>query len=702
MAEIAQSSPVFSPSSNPVVDEYHGMSIPDPYRWLERLDAPETRAWIAEQREVTAAFFEQHPSYEVVRRRLGELWRFPKYSVPFKRGAWRFCWGQDLAGQDEFQPQAILYRQEATGGDLQIVLDPSHLDRDGSAAVITYAVSPDGSLLAYALSRGGSDWQEIWVLHLDSGAEEEYTLSWCKFPSIAWAPDNSGFFYNCYPAPDETPDERAQHSSTRVRFHRLGTPQSADRFIFTPAGGEVICTPIVTEDGAYLLIHECKSTVPDDHLYYRPLESDDPFIPLLEGMEAHYRYIGTAGSTCYLETDLDAPRGRVIAVDLDAQGYERYQVILPEQENCVAFSTLAGEYLLVGFLHHAWHRLALYALDGSFVRELELPPLGAISGISARRGNPEVFLCWESFLYPPTIYRYDVEADQLTRLYAPKIPFDASRYETVQFFYPSQDGTRIPMFLTRKKGQLYNGSTPTLLYAYGGFGMSVTPAFWLSQLCWLEQGGIFAVANIRGGGEYGEEWHRAAVCERKQTSTDDLISGARWLIEQGYTCPKRLALLGMSNGGLLAAACLVQQPELFAAVVCQGPLTDMLRYQRFTVGAHLVAEYGNAEADPEQFRALLALSPLHNVRAGVPYPATLITTAENDLRAVPAHAMKFAAALQAANAGSHPILLSIEQEGGHGVGMPVRQRIDAVSKVLAFLLSTITSRCTLPLIRCTE
>ena len=686
MVETAQSSIVFSPSATPLVDEYHGVSIADPYRWLEQLELPETRAWIVKQRKATAAFFEQQPSYEAVRRRLTELWRFPKYSVPFKKGRWRFFWGQDLSAQDEFQPQSVLYRQEAPEGNSQVVLDPSRLAKDGSAAVTTYAVSPDGSLLAYALSRGGSDWQEIRVRHLDSGTEEDDTLPWCKFPSIAWVPDHIGFFYNCYPTSDECSDERALHGSTQVRFHRLGTPQSADRFIFTPAAGEVICTPIVTEDGAYLLIHVCKSAVPDDHLYYRPLESDGPFIPLLPQLDAHFRYIGTAGSICYLETDLDAPRGCIVALNLDSLEDERCRIILPEQEDCIAFSTLAGEYLLVGLLHHAWHRLVLYTRDGTFVRDLVLPSLGAITGISARSGDPEVFLSWESFLYPPTISRYDVQQDHLTLLHAPPLHFDASRYETIQVFYPSQDGTPIPMFVTRKKGLSYSGTTPTMLYAYGGFGMSVTPAFWLSQLCWLEQGGIFAVANIRGGGEYGEEWHRAAVCERKQTSVDDLVCGAQWLIAQGYTCPQRLALLGMSNGGLLAAVCLVQHPELFGAVVCRGPLTDMLRYQRFTVGAHLVAEYGNAGADSEQFRALLALSPLHNVRAGGLYPATLITTTENDLRAVPAHAMKFAAALQAANAGPHPILLCIEQEGGHSVGMPVQQRIDALSKVLAFLL----------------
>lgn len=692
MVETLPSSLVFSPSANLVVDEYHGVSVADPYRWLEQLESPETRCWIEEQRTAAATFFEQHSSYEAVQHRLAELWRFQKYSVPFKHGTWRFCWGQDLTEEDEFQPQPVLYRQDVAGGDFQVVLDPSHLAKDGSAAIATYAVSPDGAILAHALSRGGSDWQEIRVLHLDGGIEEEDTLSWCKFPSIAWLPDNSGFFYNCYPAPCEASDERTLHGSNHVRFHRLGMSQSADRVIFRPAAGEVICTPIVTEDGAYLLIHVCKSAVPDDHLYYRPLESEGPFISLLEGMEAHFRYIGSVGSTCYLETDLHAPRGCVIAVDLARPGGERYRVILPEQEDSIAISTLAGEHLLVGFLHHAWHRLVLYALDGTFVRELELPLLGAISGISARSGDPEVFLNWESFLSPPTLYHYSLQEDSLTLLRAPQINFDTSLYETVQVFYPAQDGTSIPMFITRKKGQSYNGSTPTLLYAYGGFGMSATPSFWLSQLCWLEQGGIFAVANIRGGGEYGEEWHRAAVCERKQVSVDDLISGAQWLIEQGYTCPERLALMGMSNGGLLAAACLVQQPELFGAVVCQGPVTDMLRYHRFTVGAHLVAEYGNAEADAEQFRALFALSPLHNVRAGEAYPATLITTAENDLRAVPAHAMKFAAALQAANADPHSILLCIDREGGHSVGIPVRQRIDALSKVLAFLLQSLCAK----------
>lgn len=689
MTGIVPSSLACSPSANPIVDEYHGVSIADPYRWLEQGESPETRSWIEDQKRAIATFFEQHPSYEAVRRRLTELWQFPKYSVPFKQGAWRFFWGQDLNRQEAFQQHAVLYKQEASGGDLQVVLDPSRQSNDGSAAVTTYAVSPDGTLLAYALSYGGSDWQEIRVLHVDSEIEEEHVLSWCKFPSMAWAPDNAGFFYNGYPAPDETTDERALHSSNQVRFHRLGTLQSADQLIFIPEADEVICTPIVTEDGAYALIHVCKSAVPNDHLFYRPLEESGPFVPLLPHMDAHYRFIGNVGSTCYLETDRNASRGCILAIDLASSKRKRWRVILPEQEESIAFSTLAGEHLLVGFLHHAWHRVVLYALDGTFVRELALPPLGAINGMWARRSDPEIFLSWESFLCPPTIYRYDIQAEHLTLLHAPQITFDASCYETIQVFYSSQDGTRIPMFVTRKKGLSESGTTPTLLYAYGGFGMRVTPAFWLSQLCWLEQGGIFAVANIRGGGEYGEEWHHAAVCERKQTSVDDLISGARWLIEQGYTCPKRLALMGMSNGGLLAAACLVQHPELFGAVVCQNPLTDMLRYHRFTVGAHLVAEYGNAEADDEQFRTLLAFSPLHNVRAGEAYPATLLTTAENDLRAVPSHAMKFTAALQEANAGPHPILLSIEHEGGHGVGKTTQQRIDAVSKILAFLLQTL-------------
>lgn len=396
-------------------------------------------------------------------------------------------------------------------------------------------------------------------------------------------------------------------------------------------------------------------------------------------------------STFYLETDFHAPRGSIVAIDLAASERKYWRLILSEQEDTITFSTFAGEHLLVGFLHHAWHRVILYTCGGTFVRELELSPSRSINGLSARGNGPEVFLSQESFLYPPTIYRYDIEANQLTLLHTPQINFDASRYETIQVFYPSKDGTCIPMFLTYKKGLAYSGTTPTLLYAYGGFGISVTPSFWLSQLCWLEQGGIFAVANVRGGGEYGEEWHRAGVRERKQTSIDDLIAGAQWLIEHGYTSPEHLGMMGMSNGGLLAAICLVQHPELFGAIVCQSPLTDMLRYHRFTIGRHLVAEYGNAEADYEQFRTLLAYSPLHNVRAGVAYPATLITTAENDLRTVPAHAMKFAAALQAANSGSHPILLDIEHDGGHGVGGSVGQRIDALSKILTFLLQSLVT-----------
>jgi prolyl oligopeptidase len=691
MAATKHSPLAFSRSAHHIVDTYHGMSIPDPYRWLEQLESPETRSWVEEQRKATATFFEQQPSYEPIRRRLSELWQFPKYSVPFKHGKWRFFWGQDLTIQEDCQQHSVLYRQEELDGDLQVVLDPSSHYQDSSVTIPTYAVSPDGSMLAYALSRGGSDWQEIRVRHLDTGVEEKHALYWCKFPSIAWVSDNTGFFYNCYPALDGTTHENSPHGSNHVRFHRPGTPQFADQLIFIPGVSEALCTPIVTEDGAYVLIHVCQSTMPNDRIFYRSLQDSDPFIPLVQQTDAHYRLIGNAGNTFYLETDLHASRGCIIAIDLVSPERMYWRLILPEQEDSIAFSTFAGEHLLVGFLHHACHRLVLYALDGTFVRELALPPLGTVNGIWARGGDPDVFLSWESFLCPPTIYHYDMQAKQRIIMHAPHINFDTSCYETIQVFYPSKDGTRIPMFLTQKKGLAYNGTAPTLLYAYGGFGMSVTPTFWLSQLYWLEQGGIFAVANIRGGGEYGETWHQAAVCERKQTSVDDLISGAQWLIEHGYTCPKHLALMGMSNGGLLAAACLVQHPELFGAIVCQCPLTDMLRYHHFTIGRHLVAEYGNAEADEEQFRTLFAFSPLHNVHVGEVYPATLLTTTENDLRAVPAHAMKFAAALHAANAGPHPVLLCIDHDGGHSLGSSVRQRMDAVSKILVFLLQALVT-----------
>jgi prolyl oligopeptidase len=671
------------------VDWYHDTSVADPYRWLENLDTAETRAWLEAQRLHASTCLHALPGHAAFRARLTALWRYPKYGVPHKAGGRVFFWGQDLAPDQEPQQQPVLYVQDTLDGPPVVVLDPNTLSPDGSAAVTHHALSPNGRLVAYALAHGGSDWQEIRVQRVDGGADYPETLRHCKYVGIAWAPDSSGFYYNRHPAPGEVADADRHHYS-RIYWHTLGTDQDRDRLVHAcPDAKELSFYPIATDDGAYLLLHACNGADPHDRLYYRGLDGDGPFRPLFERDDAHYSFVDNVGATFYVQTDLDAPRGRIVAVDLARPEPAHWRTVVPEGEETIAFVTMAGNALLVVYLHHACHRAVLYDLEGGVVQELALPPFTSITGLWGRRDEPALFLSWESFLSPPVIGRFDAEAGALALVRAPQIAFDGTAYETRQVFYPARDGTPIPMFLTHRKGLALDGDNPTLLYGYGGFGMQVSPAFWLSLVPWLEAGGVFAVANIRGGGEYGVAWHQAAVRERKQTSFDDFVDAAEWLLAQRYTRPARLALMGASNGGLLVATCLAQRPELFGAVICQVPVADMLRYHRFNAGQYWTAEFGNAEHDLEAFRVLRGYSPLHNVREGVAYPATLVTTAENDDRALPLHPMKLAAALQHADPRGKPHLLRVERCAGHGLGKPAWQAIEEYADILAFLFDAL-------------
>lgn len=669
-----------------IVEEYHGVAVADPYRWLEDPEAPETRAWVQAQNELTRRFIDELPIRARLEERLTALWNYPKYSVPRRKGE-RYFWQKN----DGLQNQAVLYRQSDLEAAPEMVLDPNRLSEDGTVALFNQSYSKDGRLLAYSLSQSGSDWQTIYVRDVDAGADFDDEIKWCKFTNAAWKHDRSGFYYARYPAPGEMP-EAPPSTHQRLYFHRLGAAQAEDELIYArPDAPNLGFDPLITEDGRYLILHVWESTDRRNRVYYRLVESDADFIRLIDVMEAKYHFIDNDGPIFYFETDLAAENGRIIAIDVTQPDPEKWREIVPETKEAISFATMVNDQFVVARLHHAHHRLYLYNQDGTEAGEVTLSAPGAVVELSGRRQDREMFINFQSFLYPPTIFRYDFETAVLETIHQPDIDFDTGQYETNQIFYTSKDGTRVPMFVTHKKGLTLDGQNPTLLYGYGGFNISLPPAFAVTKLAWLEMGGVYAQANLRGGTEYGEAWHQAGMLENKQNVFDDFIAAAEWLIDNAYTKPEKLAVEGRSNGGLLVAACLLQRPDLYGAVHCAVPVIDMLRYHKFTAGRYWVAEYGNAEENPDHFQFLMAYSPLHNVREGVAYPPLLITTADTDDRVVPMHAKKFAAALQAADAGANPLLLRVETRAGHGMGKPTRKLIEEASDVYAFLWSILNS-----------
>ncbi len=667
-----------------VVDIYHSIKVPDPYRWLEDPDALETQNWVAKQNELTSNFISSIPVRKRIKTRLKNLMNYPRYSPPYKRGGRYFFWKND-----GLQNQSVLYTQQTLDGQPAVVINPNLLSKDGTVAVSATAVSENGQLLAYALSSSGSDRQEIKIRKIDSGRNYEETIKWCRFTSVAWKHDNSGFFYNRFPEPNTVPVED-QTNYSRVYWHELVTPQSHDNLIYErPDNKELGFAPIITEDGKFLILYVYHGTDPKNRIYYRSVESTGPFIKLLDDADARYDFVGNVDSVFYFNTDLDAPRGRIIAIDTNNPEHTNWRTIMPQTEDVIDYACLINNHFVVTYMHDVHHLLKVYDLEGDYVREIPLPTLGRVGSLSGRQNDTEMFFSFTSFLFPATNYRYDFENEQLTIFQKPEIDFDSTNYRTKQVFYYSKDGTRVPMFITHKKNLKLNGNNPTLLYGYGGFNINIKPSFSVSVINWLEMGGVYCVANLRGGSEYGETWHQAGMLGKKQNVFDDFIAAAEWLIENKYTTEKKLAIRGGSNGGLLVAACMLQRPDLYGAVVCQVPVADMLRYHKFTVGRYWVPEYGNAEKSAEHFKFLYAYSPLHNVREGIEYPPILITSADTDDRVVPSHAKKFAATLQVKAAGKNPILLRVETKAGHGGGKPITKIIEEQSDIYAFLFKVL-------------
>lgn len=670
-----------------VADDYHGTVIPDPYRWLEDDNSAETAAWVEAQNAVTFAHLSRIPQRIAIQKRLTALWNYERFSAPFIRAGRYFYFRND-----GLQNQAVMYVQSALDSPPSIVIDPNTLSLDGTVALSAAEVSPGGGLLVYGTSASGSDWQEFRVRDLRRGEDRSDRLEWIKFSGASWTRDERGFFYGRYPEPAPGDALSGTNRFMKLYYHRLGTAQDQDQLIYQrPDQPDWGFGAAVTDDGRYLAMQVWLGTDSRNRFYYVDLGSGDrpvienPVVQLLDEFDAAYHLIDNDGPVFYFMTDLDAPRRRVIAIDIRKPGREYWREIIPESAGVIGSVDMIGGLLVADYLEDAHSVLRLFSLEGTQVREVPLPGIGTVLVSEGRKEELEMFYTFTSQLYPSTAFRYDFTSGASTVFKAPRVDFDPAKYVTTQVFYPSRDGTRIPMFLTHRTDLERNGANPTYLTGYGGFDISIVPAFSPAAVVWLEMGGILAEPNLRGGGEYGEAWHQAGMFEKKQNVFDDFVGAAEYLIREKYTEPARLAIAGGSNGGLLVGAVMTQRPELFAAAVPAVGVMDMLRFHRFTIGWAWVAEYGSAD-DASQFPYLLAYSPLHNLKPGTDYPATMITTADHDDRVVPAHSFKFAAALQAATAGRRPALIRVDVKAGHGAGKPISKVIEEQADRWAFLV----------------
>ena len=680
-----------TPKTN-VVEVLHGQVINDPYRWLEDDNAPATQAWVAAQNRVTFAYLARIPYRDRIRARLTELWNFERYGVPWHEGGRYFYFKND-----GLQNQSVLYTLTALDAGPRVLLDPNTLSPDGTVALSGVAVSPDGKLLAYGTSAAGSDWQEWHVRDIATGDDLPDHIRWVKFSGASWTKDGRGFYYSRFDEPAKDAALTQVNYFQKLYYHRVGTPQSEDRLVYErPDRKEWGFGGYVTDDGHYLIINVSQGTDPRNRVFYQDLTRPDaPVVELLNDFDAAYNFIDNDGPIFWFHTDLDAPRGRIIAIDTRHPERANWREIIPEAKETLRGANVVNQQFLLHYLKDAQSLVRVFDLEGRPVREIELPGIGTASGFGGKRGDTETFFSFTSFRRPATIYRYDLTTGTRTVFRAPRVAFNPEDYVTRQVFCASKDGTRIPMFITHRRDLKINGRVPTLLYGYGGFNISLTPRFSVANLVWMEMCGVYAQPTLRGGGEYGEEWHQAGTRARKQNVFDDFIVAAEWLIANGYTRPDKLAIAGGSNGGLLVGACMTQRPDLFGVCLPAVGVMDMLRFHKFTIGWAWTSDYGSPD-NPDDFRALLAYSPYHNLRRGVEYPATLITTADHDDRVVPAHSFKFAARLQEYQRGRKPVLIRIETKAGHGAGKPTTKRIEEAADKLAFTVWNLHFRPKLP------
>jgi prolyl oligopeptidase len=667
------------------VDTHFGTKVPAPYQWMENLDSPALQQWIEAENALAFSYLEKVPIRGWISNRLTALWNYPRESTPQQVAGGRIFFGKNSG----LQNQSVLYVQDSATAAPRELLDPNKLSSDGSVALLGVEPSPQGAYLAYNLSQGGSDWLTIHVREVATGKDLLDIIQWVKFSGASWTEDGKGFFYSRFPEPPKDKAISQRVVDQKLYYHRLGTEQSADTLIYArPDLAEWIIGGSVTEDGRYLFVYLQNGTAPQNELFY--LDLGDPLKPSISGEpkplytknDAEYAVVGHAGRELFIQTTLDAPKRRIVAANLDQPEPEHWHVLVPEGEGVIRGSTMAGGRLLVNYEVIAKSRLALFSTNGAPQGELPLPALGSVSGVSARNDSETVYYGFTSFLYPDAIYRHTLKDARSEVFFKPELRFDPAPYDLKQVFYPSKDGTNIPMFIVANKGVKLDGANPTILYGYGGFDITVTPRFNPMLPAWLELGGVYAVANLRGGGTYGEKWHEAGMLGHKQTVFDDFAWAAKYLIAQNYTTPRRLGIQGYSNGGLLVGASITQHPELFGAAYAGAGVLDMLRFQRFSGGALWIPEYGTSDKEKD-FRWLYAYSPLANLKPGTCYPPTIITTADHDDRVVPSHSYKFAAALQHDQGCANPVLLRVETKTSHGY-MPTDKRIAQTADIWAF------------------
>ncbi len=662
-------------------DLYHGVKVADPYRWLEDLDSEETKAWVEAENKLTFNYLNEIPARAKIRERLTKLWNYERFGTPFHDGG-RYFYSRNSG----LQNQSVYYSVASLVDEPKLLLDPNTLSTDGTVALSGLSTSSDGKLVAYSLSASGSDWQEWKVRDVTTGKDLSDDLKWVKFSGASWSSDNKGFYYSRY---DEPKDDALKGTNyfQKIYYHRLGTPQTADPLIYErPDQKEWLLGATATLDGRYLIINVNEGTDVKTRVYYKDLTiKDAPVVKLLDDFDAAYTLIDNDGPIFWFQTDLNAPKGKVIGIDTRKPERANWKEIVPEAAESLQGVSFINNMFVANYLKDAHSQVKIFDKTGKFAREVEFPTLGSATGFAGKAKDKETFYSFTSFTMPTTVYRYDMVTGKSTIFRQPRVDFNPGDYETKQVFYSSKDGTRVPMFLTYKKGLKLDGMNPTYLYGYGGFDISLTPVFSVGDLVWMEMGGIYAQPNLRGGGEYGEEWHKAGMRANKQNVFDDFIAAAEWLIANKYTSTPKLAIGGDSNGGLLVGAVLTQRPDLFGATLPGVGVMDMLRFQRFTIGWAWVSDYGSSE-NANDFKIQYAYSPLHNIKPAKAYPPTMVTTADHDDRVWPGHSFKFAATLQAAQAGPSPVLIRIETKAGHGAGKPTTKIIEELADRWGFLV----------------
>lgn len=666
-----------------VVENYFGVDVPEPYRWLENDTSAATEAWVKAQNEVTYGYLGQIPFREGLKKRLTELNDYPKYGSPFKKNNQYYFFKND-----GLQNQSVLYRLATLDAEPQVLLDPNKLSTDGTVALSQISFSNNGKYFAYSIARSGSDWNEIYVMDLATGKMLKDVIKWVKFSGIAWKGD--GFYYSAYDAPVAGKEYSGKNEYHKIYYHKVGSEQVADELVFENKKFPLRnCSAGVSDDEKFLFISETESTS-GNSLYVKDLtKANAPLITLEAGFENDYNVVEHMNGKLYVLTNWQASNQQLMEVDPAKPARENWKPILRESKNVLESVSVIGGKIIALYLQDAANHAYVYDFSGKELYELKLPTIGSVDGFSGDKDDNEAFYTFTSFTFPPTIFRFDVAENKSIEFRKAEVSFNPEDYVSEQLFYKSKDGTKVPMFVTYKKGIKKDGKNPLLLYGYGGFNISINPGFSVSRIPFLEQGGIYVVANIRGGGEYGEAWHKAGTKMQKQNVFDDFIAAAEFLIAEKYTSSEKLAINGGSNGGLLIGACLTQRPDLFAVAIPEVGVLDMLRYQKFTIGWAWATDYGTSDESKEMFEYLKAYSPLHNVKAGVKYPATLVMTGDHDDRVVPAHSFKFAATLQAANVGNYPSLIRIDTKAGHGAGKPIAKVIDAQTDMWAFVMKNL-------------